>query len=212
MECPHCHTSYHPDTKYISLQLGNPTYEGYCAQDLLYEFCPACKKVILHFTEMKAGAYETRHLVYPFQVSPPTVPAEVPAQLANDYLEAYQVVPFSPKASAALSRRCLQHLLRDVAKTKKRDLIEQIDEVLPTLPSHLARLIDSVRVVGNFAAHPMKSTHTGVIIDVEPGEAELLLRVLWEAFDFYLVKPAVARRTRDAINQKLGAAGKPPMK
>lgn len=118
----------------------------------------------------------------------------------------------SPKASAALSRRCLQHVLRDGAKTKKKDLADQIDEVLPTLPSHTAGLIDAVRTIGNFAAHPIKSTHTGEIIDVEPGEAELLLDVLEEVFDFYFVKPAETKKKRDAINAKLAAAGKPPLR
>jgi hypothetical protein len=30
----------------------------------------------------------------------------------------------------------------------------------------------TVRTIGNFAAHPIKSTSTGTIVDVEPGEAE----------------------------------------
>jgi hypothetical protein len=97
-------------------------------------------------------------------------------------------------------------------KTKKKDLADQIDEVLPTLPGYIREMLDAVRVVGNFAAHPIKSTHTGEIIEVEPAEAELLLDVLEMVFDFYLVQPAEAKKKRDAINEKLRAAGKPPMK
>jgi len=41
-----------------------------------------------------------------------------------------------------------------------------------TLPGHLAEDLDAIRNVGNFAAHPMKSTHTGDIVEVEPQEAE----------------------------------------
>lgn len=103
----------------------------------------------------------------------------------------------------------LQHLLREVAKTKKRDLADQIDEVLPNLPSYLGDQIDGVRVIGNFAAHPTKSTTTGEIINVEPGEAEWLLDTLEMAFDFYLVQPALRQKKRDDINATLTKAGKP---
>ena len=84
--------------------------------------------------------------------------------------------------------------------------------MLPKLPTYLAEMIDGVRVIGNFAAHPIKDTNTGEIVEVEPGEAEHNLDTLEEVFDFYFVKPAVAKRKRDAINQKLKDAGKPPMK
>src|SRR5208282_6535945 len=41
-----------------------------------------------------------------------------------------------------------------------------------TLPSYLADNIDGIRNIGNFAAHPLKSTASGEIVEVEPGEAE----------------------------------------
>jgi hypothetical protein len=49
-------------------------------------------------------------------------------------------------ASAALSRRCLQDIIQNVAGIKKRDLATEIDELLNsnTLPSHLAEQIDGV--------------------------------------------------------------------
>lgn len=37
---------------------------------------------------------------------------EVEPQFAEDYNEACLVLPFSPKASVALSRRCLQNIIR----------------------------------------------------------------------------------------------------
>jgi hypothetical protein len=57
-------------------------------------------------------------------------------------------------------------------------LNDQIDEVLPPLPGYLSESVDAIRVVGNFAAHPSKSEHTGEIADVEDGEAEWLLYTL----------------------------------
>jgi hypothetical protein len=80
------------------------------------------------------------------------------------------------------------------------------------LPSALSESIDAIRNIGNFAAHPLKSKSTGEIVDVEPGEAEWNLDVLESLFDFYYVQPAVLKRKREALNAKLAATGKPPMK
>ncbi len=120
------------------------------------------------------------------------------------------MVEASPKAAAALSRRCLQHLLRDHVKVKASDLGKEIDEVLAlnTLPSDLAHDIDAIRNIGNFAAHPMKSTQSGAILDVEPGEAEWTLTVLEELFDFYFVRTAKRAAQRDALNAKIATAKK----
>ena len=139
---------------------------------------------------------------------------DVPDTIKKDYLEACLVLNDSPKASAALSRRCLQHLLREKAGIKRGNLADEIQQVLDAkiLPPQLAEDIDGVRNVGNFAAHPEKSTKTGEIIDVEPGEAEWLLTTLEGLFDFFYVQPAAHQRRRDAVNAKLKEAGKAPMK
>lgn len=138
----------------------------------------------------------------------------VPKKFAADYSEACLVLPDSEKASAALSRRCLQHLLREYVGIDKKDLSVQIQEVLDSkqLPSYLATDLDAIRNIGNFAAHPLKSTNSGEIIDVAPTEAEWLLNVLEGLFDFYFVHPALAKAKREALNSKLQEAGKPPMK
>jgi len=84
--------------------------------------------------------------------------------------------------------------------------------VSKTLPSDLAEDLDAIRAIGNFAAHPIKSKNTGQIVDVEPGEAEHLLTVLEELFDFYFVRTAERAAKRAEINKKLADAGKPPLK
>jgi hypothetical protein len=124
------------------------------------------------------------------------------------------VLADSPKASAALSRRCVQAILREHAKVKPQDLSKEIDEVLASkqLPTSLAGDIDAIRNIGNFAAHPTKSTNTGEIVGVEPGEAEWNLDVLEGLFDFYFVAPSEAQKKRDALNKKLADAKKPPLK
>jgi hypothetical protein len=77
------------------------------------------------------------------------------------------------------------------------------------VPSYLSDDIDAVRNIGNFAAHPIKSTRFGEIVPVEPGEAEWNLDVLAGLFDFFFVQPEKKKRRRDALNKKLKDAGKP---
>jgi hypothetical protein len=142
------------------------------------------------------------------------VPESVPADLKPTYLEACLVVRDSAAASAALSRRCLQHLLRQYAKVKPSNLDGEIQELLDRheLPSHLAGAVDAVRQLGNFAAHPIKSKSTGEIVDVEPGEAEWNLDTLESLFDFYFESPRQMAERRAALNKKLVDAGKPELK
>jgi hypothetical protein len=138
----------------------------------------------------------------------------VPAAFAGDYVEACNVLDISPKASAALSRRLLQHILREKAKVKAPNLDQEIQKVLDAnmVPSHIAESLDAVRTVGNFAAHPIKSTSSGEVVDVEPGEAEWNLDTVEALFDFYFVQPAKVAAKREALNKKLVDAGKPPLK
>jgi hypothetical protein len=155
-----------------------------------------------------------KSLIYPKAISRKPVSPDVPEKFASDYKQACLVYADSAKASAALSRRCLQILLREIAGVKPSNLNNDIDQVLASnaLPAHLAKAIDAVRTIGNFAAHAIKNTQTAEIVDVEPEEAEWLLDVLEQAFDFYFVAPAETQRKRDALDAKLAASGKPPLK
>ncbi|HTX16144.1 MAG TPA: DUF4145 domain-containing protein [Candidatus Baltobacteraceae bacterium] len=184
--------------------------------------CPSCNRPVVTLSvyagivygDGTTGAtnYQAARLIWPRAMGRSPLPVGVPMAIANDYSEAAFVLSMSEKASAALSRRCLQSLLREAGATKSRDLADQIEEVLPTLPGYLQTQLDAVRNIGNFAAHPQKSKATGEIIDVEPGEAEWNLDVLDLLFDFYYEQPRIAQEKRDALNKKLAAAAKPPMK
>jgi hypothetical protein len=127
--------------------------------------------------------------------------------------EACKVLGDSPKASAALSRRCLQSILRDKAATTTKDLYDQIQEVISSgkMPTHIAEGLHAVRNIGNIAAHSLKSTTTGAIVDVEPGEAEWNLDVIEMLFDFYFVQPALAAKRKAELNKKLTDIGKTPI-
>jgi hypothetical protein len=141
-------------------------------------------------------------LVRPKGIARTPLPPEVPEEYTKDYKEACLVLSDSPKASAALSRRCLQHLLREKVKVKHGNLFDEIQEVIDRgdLPSHISEAIHAVRNIGNIAAHTTKSKSTGEILPVEPGEAEWNLDVLETLFDFYFVQPEIFQRKKEALN------------
>jgi hypothetical protein len=141
------------------------------------------------------------------------LPDEVPDNFASAFREAYETLPISPKASAALSRRCLQGLIREKENISGNTLFAEVETLLKLnkLPRYLADDLDAIRIVGNFAAHPIKDTNSGEIVDVEPGEAEWTLKVLEDLLLFYFVEEARSAARRDALNKKLQDAGKSRM-
>lgn len=214
MTCPHCLTAFHDMWGVFNPA---PVVDAEGSWALRHTTCPTCGKVVIRLDATQQGNVHlilNSRIIRPKATARKALPSDVPTDFASDYNEACLVLADSEKASAALSRRCLQHLLRQKAGVKHSDLANEIQQVLHggTLPSHLANGIDAIRNIGNFAAHPVKSQNTGEIVDVEPGEAEWSLDVLEGLFDFYFVLPAVLQKKRGDLNAKLAAAGKPPLK
>lgn len=220
MKCPHCLVEFHDDPrqKIVREVKEKDEVEGlYTIGYWVIEsrFCPACNGFIAYLISKDEDEEPIeRFIVYPKVSTRPPCPPEVPKNIMEDYNEACLVLQDSPKASAALSRRCLQNILREAAKVKPTNLSDEIQEILDSknLPSYIATSIDAVRNIGNFAAHPNKSTSTGEVLPVEPEEAEWNLDVLEALFDFYYVQSAKIQQKRDALDKKLQESGKKPMK
>jgi Domain of unknown function (DUF4145) len=210
MRCPHCLDSFEASSHRTNLyHLGVDDASGQWRFE--YFKCPSCNKFIFY---LESQLWADPKMVYPKAIARTPLPEAVKDPYRSDYIEACLVLSDSPKASAALSRRCLQNLLENIAQIKKPNLSLEIDELLASkqLPTYLADGVDAIRVVGNFAAHPIKSTNSGEVVDVEEGEAEWNLDVLEGLFDFYFVQPEKLASKRNALNQKLQDAGKPPLK
>lgn len=214
-KCPHCLVTFHDSWQRIPV-LPNNSWDPDFVFGVERTQCASCQRAVLYILKRypEAPYFRREKMIWPRSSGRAPLPKEVPAPYAKDHNEACAVLDDSANASAALSRRCLQALLRDKAATKERDLAKQIEEVINAnaLPSHLSEAIDSVRAIGNFAAHPMKSTNTGEILDAEPGEAEWLLDTLEGLFDFYFVQPAQLQAKKDALNAKLAEVKKPPVR
>lgn len=220
MKCPHCLVEFYDHPQYFFVGEDRDGRWG-----LVYRECPSCGKLVIELVSAdwhydnanrrhEPGKIGSDILVRPKVPTRSPVPPEVPGEFSEDYTEACLVIADSPKASAALSRRCLQHVLREKTGIKKRNLADEIEQAISSgkLPTHLAESLDAIRNIGNFAAHPIKSTSSGEIVPVEPGEAEWNLDVIEALFDFLFVQPETIKKKRASLDQKLKDAGKPPMK
>ncbi|MGD8860553.1 MAG: DUF4145 domain-containing protein [Myxococcales bacterium] len=124
------------------------------------------------------------------------LPHYVPESIAEEFAQAGQIVKIAPAAAGALARRCLQALVRDFWNVKKTFLADELDAIKDRIDPETWEAIDSVRNTGNIGKHFEKGAN--VIIEVEPEEPEMLLKLIeYLVEDWY-----VARRRRQ---QRLAA-------
>lgn len=220
MDCPHCGKAFHEDWRAITFH--DFAFGHRFRWNVSSTVCPACKEIIVDLVKLgqgpMGGIIELQTVqAFPQSTFRKPTPDEVPAPIRQDYEEACKVLPVSEKASAALSRRCLQAILTGEGYMQ-RDLALQINALLAepdpakAIPTGLRKTVDAIRNFGNFSAHPVTDQTTLQVIDVEVGEAEWCLDILEEMFDHYYVKPAEAAAKKAALDAKLRSAGKPPSK
>ena len=128
-------------------------------------------------------------------------PSFIPKPILGDYNEACLIVNDSPKASATLSRRCLQGMIRDFWGIKDRTLALEINALQGKIDSTTWAAIDAVRGVGNIGAHMEKDIN--LIVDVEPQEAQQLIGLI----EFLLKDWYVGRHEREEHKKRVIALG-----
>jgi hypothetical protein len=112
-------------------------------------------------------------------------PAYIPAPLREDYEEACLIRDLSPKASATLSRRCLQGMIRDFYGVRERTLFDEINAIKDKVDPAIWEAIDAVRSIGNIGAHMEKDIN--LVIDVDPEEAQALIRLIEVLFEEWYI-------------------------
>jgi len=113
-------------------------------------------------------------------------PNYIPKPLRADYTEACLIRDLSPKASATLSRRCLQGMIRDFWNVKKPNLYEEINAIEDKVDPATWQAIDAVRSIGNIGAHMEKDIN--LVIDVDPDEAQTLIQLIELLFEDWYVR------------------------
>lgn len=127
-------------------------------------------------------------------------PDYVPQVIRDDYREACLVRNASPKASATLSRRCLQGMIRDFWNVSGSTLFEEINKIEEEVDPTTWDAIHAVRSIGNIGAHMEKDIN--LIVDVEPEEADLLI----ELIETLIKEWYVARHKREQRMARIVAA------
>lgn len=157
---------------------------------------PKCRKIKFSMTRGSFGGYspgvsdpKIAKKFNEWDLLPPSsarpLPDYVPNPIRNDYEEACAIASLSPKASATLARRCLQGMIRDFWKVKGRTLKDEIDGLQTKVESTTWQAIDAVRQLGNIGAHMEQDIN--VIVDVDDGEAEAMLRLIETLIDDWYV-------------------------
>ncbi|GEM_PF-643394 len=220
IKCPHCHNAF--SNQKIRMWFGTDSDGAWAVSGTI---CPTreCQRLVLYLEKGDAGLImqdgQYAQIFKPFKsgarlIRPefvlPSIPIGTPPKIAQDYREASMVLALSPTASAALSRRCLQSIIRevsakDIKNFKQGNLKGEINQVTKSktiLNANLIEMLHGVRIIGNFAAHPNKSKHTNLIMPVEPNEAEFNLTVIDKLLFYYFVQSPQEKKILDDINKK----------
>jgi predicted RNA-binding Zn-ribbon protein involved in translation (DUF1610 family) len=188
--CPHCSVAmsqsqdtYNTQTPSFSSSAGK-SYEDRIKNNPLdpstleIEFyrCPECGKYTILANGYGSAVKDVHVTIYPSSLAK-KFPDYVPKIIRQDYEEAYAIVDLSPKASATLSRRCLQAMIRDFWKVEgENSLYNEIEAIKSKVPQQQWKILDSIRRVGNIGAHPEPDVN--LIIDIKPEGAQKLISVI----------------------------------
>lgn len=137
--------------------------------------CPNCGQISVEAIGVR-GQFENMHVHIRPTSTCNQFPDYIPQQIRSDYEEASAIVSLSPKASAALSRRCLQGMIRDFWGIKKEKLADAVSELKGKIPEKQWKVIDGVRHIGNISATMEKDVN--LIVDVKPVEAKDLVKLI----------------------------------
>lgn len=117
-------------------------------------------------------------------------PDYIPKAIRDDYYEACLIKDLSPKASATLTRRCLQGMIRNFCGISHNRLIDEITALKAAIADGSAdravteesvQAIDHIRSLGNIGAHMEKDID--LIVPVDPGEAQAMIELIELLFE-----------------------------
>ena len=144
--CPFCHaySNFHWSHVNVAVAKGTTTIPYKAAR------CAHCQRWTVWTNEQKGIGT----LIAPFKLTSPLAHGDLPEPCQAEYQEARSVLPFSPRASAALLRLCIQKLCKELG-APGRNINDDIGELVKKgLDTRIQKALDIVRVTGNNAVHP----------------------------------------------------------
>ena len=183
-QCPYCSVTM-PVTK-DTFDYQVPAFRSSCgiyasgaynesAIKVFFYKCPQCGNYTIFAEGIGEMVKDINTILKPNSLAK-QFPDYIPEAIRNDYEEACAIVNLSPKASATLSRRCLQGMIRDFWDIKESNLAKAIEKLEGKIPVPQWKVIDGVRRIGNIGAHMEKDIN--LIVDIEPDEAQKLIKLI----------------------------------
>lgn len=226
MKCPSCLQGFSKE-RLVDRSFVCPDPKSEDGYKVEFMLCPECNHPIIvlltgeyrayygqwgEVTEETLAEEFTEDIIYPSESHILNLPSEIPEAYRKILTEANLVLPYSPQASAALSRKGLQQVLHYL-EIKDIDLYKEIDKYIEQIkpPSYILDYIHFIRQIGNMAVHPWKNKISGEVIEVTEEEAILSLKIFETILDFHFVQPEKTKAMLEKTNHKLAAAGKQPV-
>ena len=141
-----------------------------------FALCPACNR---HSIKIVVVGSEVKGIETNFSPSSLAIkfPDYIPQSIRVDYEEACKIVNLSPKASATLSRRCLQGMIRDYWEVSgNKTLVEEMNAIQDKIDPQVKHVLTGVRQPGNIGAH--MENDINLIVDIDPNEANQLIKLI----------------------------------
>ena len=124
------------------------------------------------------------------------LPEYIPKGLREDYEEACLILEDSPKASAALARRCLQGMIRDYWGVKKGNLFKEIKAIEKKIEPNLYAALLGIKDIGNVGSHPQS------IVGVDKHDAYNVVSLLESLFKLWYVSRHTINEEMSAVSQR----------
>ena len=142
--CPHCigHAQQHWGIFFYFPQ-------GRQTRSTLYSTatCNQCGEVSI---------WKGAEMIYPMVSTVPPPNEDLSPNIKDDYNEARDITLRSPRSACGLLRLCIENLVNEV-ETGSGDLNEKIGELVEKgLDKKIQQALDSVRVIGGEALHPLQ--------------------------------------------------------
>lgn len=196
LKCPHCGIiltkRLNHKATYFSVQGFSNNHEEGSSFSIHTYYCPECENPTIFFKGSNKYFDGLNSCIFPQSLAK-KFPDYVPLQIREDYEEAYAILNLSPKASATLSRRCLQGMIHDFHNVHEKNLNAEITALKEKVSPHEWAVLDNMRSLGNIGAHMEHDIN--LIIDIEPSEAEKLLKVI----EHFIEKWYVSRHEAEAL-------------
>lgn len=188
-QCPYCsmimpissettqyrYPSFTSDLGHFNTGINNQYITRDSCLKITFYKCPNCNQHTIFAKGIGKDIEDVNLPIRPLS-SAKQFPNYIPETIRNDYEEACSIINLSPKASATLSRRCLQGMIHDFWDIKLKNLNQEITALKDKIPIDLWQSIDALRELGNIGAHMEKDTD--VIVDIDPNEAEFLIKLI----------------------------------